>query len=339
MHKPIEVKTVSDPPQDTQYGVRRHDVVLRRKVKESSQASRMVVLVGGSSTGKTRACWEALRHLPMGRWLPWRLWDPVTAQSLLDGLRGHDGADLKPRTVVWLNELHRYLITPGPEIGEEVAAELRRLLGDARGPVLVVGTIWPDSDRLGVLTREPASGQPDLRPQARALLSPEVRITVPETVVGEERAELERAAAGDPRIAAALQQGGSRPIQYLAGAQHLLDRYDRADARSRAVLHAATDAHRVGAQEYLSLAFLETAAQDYLEDVERGRLPSDQVENWVSNVITSDLSNPERGIEGPLSPASPTAAASSSSRGADLYVLADYDYEHSRSTPMTSGHD
>ncbi|WP_406314549.1 hypothetical protein OHA77_39735 [Streptosporangium sp. NBC_01639] len=33
----------------------------------------MVVLVGGSSTGKTRACWETMRGLSE----PWLLWHPL----------------------------------------------------------------------------------------------------------------------------------------------------------------------------------------------------------------------------------------------------------------------
>jgi hypothetical protein len=71
--------------------------------------SGIAVLVGGSSTGKTRACWEALqplRDLQPG----WRLWHPIEPsrpEAVLAGLPG-----VGPRTVVWLNEAQLYLDLP-----------------------------------------------------------------------------------------------------------------------------------------------------------------------------------------------------------------------------------
>src|SRR5262249_2077237 len=64
--------------------------------------SGIAALVGGSSTGKTRACWQALQLL---RDQPeqWRLWHPVDPQAALAGLPA-----VGPRTVVWLNEAQRY---------------------------------------------------------------------------------------------------------------------------------------------------------------------------------------------------------------------------------------
>ena len=45
------------------YVRRPHDEVLRTVLDPAVTASRLVVVRGGSSTGKTRACWEALRLL------------------------------------------------------------------------------------------------------------------------------------------------------------------------------------------------------------------------------------------------------------------------------------
>ncbi|WP_433358780.1 hypothetical protein [Streptosporangium sp. CA-115845] len=77
------------------YIPRAHDAALAAVVDEvqARGRSRMVVLVGGSSTGKTRACWEAIRSLPA----PWRLWHPIDpgwAQATLAGLE-----EVKPYTV------------------------------------------------------------------------------------------------------------------------------------------------------------------------------------------------------------------------------------------------
>ena len=87
----------------------------------------MVMLVGSSSTGKTRACWEAVQRLPAG----WRLWHPIDPDRPQAAL-----AELKqvgPRTVVWLNEAQFYLMPEREGLGERIAAGLRTLLNDLAG--------------------------------------------------------------------------------------------------------------------------------------------------------------------------------------------------------------
>ena len=57
--------------------------------------SGVAVLVGGSSTGKTRACWEALGLL-RDQDPPWRLWhpiDPSRPDAALAGAAAHRAAD------------------------------------------------------------------------------------------------------------------------------------------------------------------------------------------------------------------------------------------------------
>lgn len=58
------------------YVLRDHDQVLSAAVTDALQGrSRLLVLVGSSSTGKTRACWEAVQPLADHGW---RLWHPST---------------------------------------------------------------------------------------------------------------------------------------------------------------------------------------------------------------------------------------------------------------------
>ena len=117
-------------------------------------SSGIAVLVGGSSTGKTRACWEALQLL-RDRKPGWRLWHPIDPSRPDAALR--ELPDIGPRTVVWLNEAQFYLDDADGGLGERIAAGLRELLRDpARAPVLVLATLWPqfwDS-----LTGRPADG-------------------------------------------------------------------------------------------------------------------------------------------------------------------------------------
>src|SRR5207302_5422835 len=80
------------------YVTRDHDERLREVIQRAiAGRSAIAVLVGGSSTGKTRACWEAVQTLPTD----WRLWHPINpgpAEAAAEAL----GA-IGPRTVVWLN--------------------------------------------------------------------------------------------------------------------------------------------------------------------------------------------------------------------------------------------
>ena len=269
MHRPVE-PDVPQPglPVLPVYVPREHDAALAEVVTAAAAGtSGIAVLVGGSSTGKTRACWQALELL-RGLEPGWRLWHPIDPQAALAELPG-----VGPRTVVWLNEAQRYL-EPADGTGERVAAGLRELLRDrARGPVLVLATLWPEF--WDELTARPPGGA-DPHAQARELLAGH-DIPVPAAFTAEQLRELEE--AGDPRLAQAA--AGSRDgqvIQYLAGAPELLDRYHNAPPAARALIHAAMDARRLGMRAALPRAFLEAAAPGYLTDTDWDLLPGDWLE-------------------------------------------------------------
>ncbi|MFC6593396.1 hypothetical protein [Kitasatospora paranensis] len=272
------------------YVSRRHDQVLADAVREAADGrSRMLVLVGSSSTGKTRACWEAVQPLAAGGWLLWHPYDPTRAEAALAGL-----PCVGPRTVVWLNETQHYL--GDPQHGERVAAALHSLLTDsARGPVLVLGTLWPEfADRFADL---PGSRRLPAHSRVRELMAGRT-LGVPDTFDREAlRTAAALAAAGDRALAAALTRSRTdgRVTQDLAGAPELLRRYEHGTPAVRALVAAAMDARRLGVGPLLSPAFLADAASDYLTDHDHGRLDDD----WAEAAL-ADLARPVHGRQAPL---------------------------------------
>jgi hypothetical protein len=177
------------------YVRRGHDAELGSVVEAAAEGSSgIAVLVGGSSTGKTRACWEALRLL-RDRQPGWRLWHPIDPSRPGAALRELPG--IGPQTVVWLNEAQFYLDVADGGLGERVAAGLRELLRDsARAPVLVLATLWPQF--WVSLTARPEGGDPHAH--ARELLAGH-DITVPAAFTPSQMEQLGQ--AGDARLAAA----------------------------------------------------------------------------------------------------------------------------------------
>ncbi|MFJ4513060.1 hypothetical protein [Streptomyces sp. NPDC088816] len=271
------------------YIPREHDTRLEKVVAAAAAGSSGVaVLVGGSSTGKTRALWEAVRQLPA----PWRLWHPISPSRPDAALA--DLADIAPHTVVWLNEAQHYL---GPDpLGEQVAAGLRDLLHDpSRAPVLVLATLWPDHWQ--TLTTRTA---PDRHADARHLLHGH-EIDVPDAFTRADLAAL--AGTADPRLAEAAERAHDAQVtQYLAGVPVLTARYDTARGVTRALIHAAMDARRLGAGPHIPLAWLADAAPGYLTDTEWHTTSGD----WLSQAL--DYVTQEcNGIPGILTPVKTTA--------------------------------
>ena len=113
VHRPVQPEDAPPglpvlPP----YVPREHDQVLAQVARAAADGrSGIAVLVGGSSTGKTRACWEALALL-RDQDPPWRLWHPIDPSRPDAALAELPG--IGPRTVVWLNEAQFYLDPPRP---------------------------------------------------------------------------------------------------------------------------------------------------------------------------------------------------------------------------------
>lgn len=306
-----------------EYVRRSHDAQLAAVVADAASGnSRMTVLVGSSSTGKTRACWEAVQPLAHQGWLLWHPISPTHADAVLADIE-----DIAPRTVIWLNEAQNYL-GAGAGVGERIAAALRCLLADPeRTPVLVLGTLWPHFAT--VYTARPERDEDDQHRQARELLAGR-RITLPDSF-DEAAVDCARAlaAAGDLQLAKALEQSSDgRLTQYLAGAPELLHRYETASPPARALLNVAMDARRLGAAHHLPLTFLKQAAADYLTDDENDTL----TDNWFEEAL-ADTAAAVHGNLAPLRPVRPRTTRQSSERTEPAEVacrLADYLEQHGR---------
>ncbi|MFE2103023.1 hypothetical protein, partial [Streptomyces sp. NPDC059468] len=329
VHRVI-ASTISGLPVLPEYVEREHDRTLAEVVAQAAAGeSRIAVLVGASSTGKTRTLWESLRQL-RDRPEPWRLWhpiDPTRPDALLADL-----ANLAPHTVVWLNEAQEYL--DHDQLGEQAAAGLRTLLHDpSRAPVLVLATLWPD--HWNTLTTR---ASPDRHAQARELLDGH-RIGLPDAFTGADLAALTSTAGHDPRLGEAAEHARDGQItQYLAGGPVLLDRYHNAPPATRALIHAAMDARRLGAGPHIPWAWLAQAAPGYFTDTERDTADDDWLEQARSYLTTSWNNIP--GIltrfktttasnQRPTSPDAGPTGHRTPQQG-PLYRLADYLEQHGR---------
>jgi len=314
VHRPVEVAVRPGGPQLPvlpPYVPREHDRRLAEVVSRAEGGNSLIaVLVGGSSTGKTRACWEAVHALPAR----WRLWHPIVpdrAEGFLAGLER-----VGPRTVVWLNEAQFYLLTGDPLAGERVASGLRDLLRDpGRGPVLVLGTIWPRYWQ--ELTTPPGPDGRDPHAHARVLLAG-AGIEVPGTFTGPALTALAAAARDDLRLAAAEKAGDGQVTQFLAGVPVLLERYRTAPPVARAVIDAALDARALGHGPALPHALLEAAAPGYLTDQQ---WEEDAGEDWLEQALAYAAA-PCHGVRGPLTRIRPRPGQPIPSQ--PHYRLADY---------------
>jgi hypothetical protein len=321
VHRPVQLEDAGPGlPVLPGYVPRDHDQQLAEVVRAAAGGnSGIAILVGGSSTGKTRACWEALgllRDLPG----PWQLWHPIDPSRPEAALR--ELPLIGPRTVVWLNETQFYLEVSDGGVGERVAAGLRELLRDpGRAPVLVLATLWPQF--WDTLTARPPAGETDPHAQARELLSG-WNISVPGAFTQAQVQQISR--ARDPRLAlaAAAAQDG-QVIQFLAGAPELLARYDYAPPAAKALISAAIDARRLGMGVALPLGFLEAAALGYLTESEWDKLGDD----WLEQALAYTAAEC-KGARGPLTRIRPRPSRADATVSGSAYRLADYLDQHGR---------
>jgi hypothetical protein len=242
-----------------------------------------VLLVGDSTAGKSRAAFEAMhRRLP-----DWWLLVPNKPESL----RALLDAEIQFRdTLVWLNDLDRYLGSDGLDEGL-----LRRLRGDGTRRIVVLATMRA----IEYAARSPIHdfAQPDhKRAQRRAeqVLLDQVtrRLEVPRRFSDAEQQRARPLGQDDPRIADALQHTDRYGLaEYLAAGPKLLQEWRDAWAvgnqpAGAALVAAAVDCRRAGLEEPVPASLLLKFAPGYLDATVAGLLSPDAFERGLEWAAT-----------------------------------------------------
>ena len=305
VHAAISVPGVPDEvlPEYVPRDVDAAEFGVRAKVAAAAERSGFVLLVGGSSVGKTRCAVHAVKTL-----LPeWWLVHPagpgeVAVLSQAPALR----------TVVWLDELQRYLD------GEHglTGAVVRALLSGPH-PVVIIGTLWPD--RYTTYTAVPKPGSPDPHAREREMLNLAEVVRIGPEFSPAEQARARAAAGRDPRLRIALDEGCGL-TQALAAAPQLVARWE--DARTAhpygwAVLTAALDLTRLGARAPLNIDLLRAAAPGYCASNQQAEAP----DNWFDEALAYATAK----LNGAVAALSPVGAGMGQVAG---YTAADYLIQH-----------
>ena len=293
------------------------DEEVREAILDAAGHGGLVVLVGGSSTGKTRTAYEAVRsELP-----DWRLLHPADPAELATAV----AARQLPRAgvVIWLDEAQYYLTGP-----DRLTIALMRTLLDPDHPMVLVATMWPQwYEQLTTPPRAdmPLSDAEDIDPHrhARQILTTAAQ---PVRLATFSQAECGRAkviADEDPRLATALRDSHYGPTEVLAGAPQLVERFEHAaDPYAKAVMTAAIDYRRLGHNAPLTAELLQSAAAGYLTGQQMATAPLD----WFSGAI--DYAT--RLLHGATSSLIPVPGTS---MGTIIgYTVADYLLQHGQAT-------
>jgi thioredoxin-like negative regulator of GroEL len=306
VHAAISVPGVPDeiPPEYVPRDVDAAEFGVRAKVAAAAERGGFVLLVGGSSVGKSRCAFEAVRAL-----LPdWQLAhpdDPAGVAAL--------AADPPRRAVVWLDELQRYLDGEHGLTGGVV-----RTLLNAPNPVVIIGTLWPDL--YAAYTAMPAPGGRDPHARERQVLDLADIVRIAPEFSQAERDRARAAAVRDKRLAVAFGTAGYGLTQTLAAAPQLVARWE--DARTAApygwaVLTSALDVIRLGARAPLSADFLRAAASGYCTSTQQAEAPED----WFEQAMAYATGK----LHGAVAALTPQGAGMSQVRG---YAAADYLVQH-----------
>lgn len=302
----------ADDPRLPTYIERDIDVDLRAAVEAAQRAPKFVLLVGASSTGKTRSA-----HAAIEATMPeWELLVPLTPQRLLEELTTRSRWD---RTVIWLNELQSVLAPPNQD---DVAAKLWDLL-QTKEALLLIGTLWPIyyQDYVDAHVAAPD----EAATPTRLLLSAAQVISVPTVFSDGELAAAKRAAADDATLEEALRFTDREVAQALAAGPDLIRHWELApDAYCRAVITAAVDARLLGVNSGLSSKLLRGVAWTQLSGTEQAVARSEN--GWFDRA----LAYATRTLKGATSVL--VADRSGEQELRTNYSLADFLYQHGLST-------
>ena len=306
VHAAIGVPGVAEdvPPEYVPRDVDSGEYGVRAQVAAAARRGGFVLLVGGSSVGKTRSAAEAVTASLPDWWLV-RPGGPGQVAAL--------AAAPTRRLVVWLDELQHYL-----DGADGLTAAVVGALLDPPHPAVVIGTLWP-----ALYTRYtavPAPGGADPHARERQLLDLATVVRIGPAFSPAEQARAHAAAARDPRLKVALESPGYGLTQTLAAAPQLVARWHDAQATDPyawAVLTAALDVARLGVRGLLSDGFLHAAAPGYLTSQQQAEAPK----NWFEQALDYATGT----LHGAAAALIPAAAGMGQVAG---YTPADYLVQH-----------
>jgi tetratricopeptide (TPR) repeat protein len=286
------------------------DVKLRAVLATGGQRGCFVLLIGSSSVGKTRTMHEAvLAVLP-----DWWLVHPDPGNSdLAQAL----AAARFPRTVIWLDELQRYLRS-----GHGLTAGTARSL--LQSGTVLAATMWPDE--YGTRIVPPQPGQSDQNASAREVLELAEVFGLAGEFTPAEQARAQELAISDGRLGAALSVSDGGLTQVLAAGPQLVHRWEQAPPYAKAVITAAVDARRLGVTTPLPNDLLAQAVPGYLTQAQRAAAPADWLQHALAYATT-----PLHGAASALTP----VAGEELMGQTEGYVAADY-LQHGRRARRTA---
>jgi TPR repeat protein/transcriptional regulator with XRE-family HTH domain len=299
-------------PELPRYVPRDLDEEVREAVVEAAGRGGLVVVMGSSSTGKTRTVYEAvMAELP-----GWRLFHPAEAGELAAAVASRQ----LPRggVVVWLDEAQDYLVDPN----RLTIGTMRALLNPDQ-PVVVMATMWPQWHEQFTASPPSEPGTPDLYWHARQILATMARVIRLGEFTRGERDRAATLAGEDPRLEVALQDPNFGPTQVLAGAPQLMDRWEHAtDPYGKALMTAAIDLRRLGHLAQLPADLLCAAVPGYLT----GRRQAAAAPDWLAAAIAYATKE----LHGATAVLVPVAGPRMGEVGG--YVVADYLLQHGQTT-------
>lgn len=236
----------------TRYVPRAHDTQLRIAITEAVAIGgpHLVLMIGGSSVGKTRACYQAVTHI--SELAGWTLTYPEYGSDLTALLQ----AGVPDRTVVWLTETQRYL--DDPSASQHLASLLTATDSVTLSRrVLLLGSVWPENLNRYLPTDQDKRNGTDPGPVSRVLTSPRCRdvFAAGDFTDPVSQQALAAAVVTDPVLAYAARAAGpaGQITQFLAGGPQLVDQYQRwsvgdnpADQDRAVLVRAAVDLYRAG---------------------------------------------------------------------------------------------
>lgn len=266
------------------YVERDQDHLVRGAIQTSADSGGGIVLLRGEpGSGKSRCLYEAVRAV-----LPrWRLFAPVGDNPSAEFREWARGTDLG-RTVVWLDEMASFL--GSDKVPYQV---FRDLLDDRENPVVILGTIWPNTYADLTSASSSADGRDYGSRDARLLLkwappgrTPLEPIDIDPEFSEEEHRRAVSLSARDPRLETAVAEGEHSLAQSLAAAPAIRERRDRPTTHpGQAVLRACADIQRYLHPEILPVPgpVLRAVALTYMTRNERATATSGP--GWFGDAV------------------------------------------------------